>query len=214
MRFPLSAELLRRLPRHPDWRYERIDGEVWLSPRARPLHLRRLTALPVPQTRVNAEVRELDVPSDRAAVAALLLDTWSDENPYRSLESPAEVLGPEVDRDLDTAELGVVAVAVDSGAICAVALVHGQRSGTPMLTWLTVTRDARERGLATGLLRLITTTLRARGISELASTTSAANTPSLRWHLSRGFHLVEDPMREAVRATSAAPRERDDVKLG
>lgn len=63
MRFPLPVELFRRLLRHPDWRYERIDGEALLSPGPRPLHLRRPTALPVPQTRVNAEVRELDVPS-------------------------------------------------------------------------------------------------------------------------------------------------------
>ncbi len=68
-----------------------------------------------------------------------------------------------------------------------------------MLSWLTVARDARERGFATALLELISTVLRARGVSELASTASAANTPSLRWHLTRGFQLAEDPVREALR---------------
>ena len=75
-----------------------------------------------------------------------------------------------------------------------------------MLSWLTVARDARERGLATGLLALITTALRARGVSELASAASTANTPSLLWHLSRGFQLAKDPMREAMRAAEWTPK--------
>jgi hypothetical protein len=82
-------------------------------------------------------------------------------------------------------------------------------SGTPTLSWLTVARDAREHGYATGLLRVITTALCARGESELASATSAANPPSLRWHLSRGFELAEDPLREALRATAVAARESE-----
>jgi GNAT superfamily N-acetyltransferase len=199
MRFPLSSELLQRLPRHPDWRYERIDGEAVLSLRPRPLHLRRLTALPVPEMSAAAEARELDMPSDRAAVAALLLDTWPDEDPYRSLEAPAELLSSEIERDLQTADFGAVAVAGDAGAVCAVVLVYSGRSGAPVLGWLTVDRNHRERGLATGLLGVITTVLNARGVRELASATSAANTASLRWHLSRGFQLAEDPLREALR---------------
>ena len=197
MRFPLSIEQWRRLPRHPDWRYELIGGEAFLSPRPRPLRLRRPTAVAISETRVNAEIRELDMSFDRAAVAALLLDTWSDEDPYRSLESPAGLLISEIERGLDMAEFG--AVAVGSGAVRAAALVHGGSSAAPMLSWLTVARDARERGLATALLRLITTALRARGTSELVSATSGANTPSLRWHLTRGFQLADDPLRETLR---------------
>ena len=206
MRFPLSLELLRRLPRHPDWRYELINGEALLSPRPRPLHLRRPTAVPVQDTRVGAEVRELDLPSDQAAVAALLLATWMHEDPYRSLEAPAELLDREITQGLGTAEFGAVALKGDT--LCAAALVHGKRSGPPMLSWLTVARDAREDGLATGLLRLIVPALRARGVSELASATSAANTVSLRWHLSRGFQLAEDPLREALRTAREEPAER------
>jgi hypothetical protein len=97
--------------------------------------------------------------------------------------------------------------------VCAAALVHGGRSGAAMLDWLTVAREARERGLATGLLRLITTALNARGVSELASATSGANTASLRWHLSRGFQLAEDPLREAMRAANATPHERGGDEL-
>lgn len=198
VRFPLSAELLRRLPRHPDWRYELLDGQAVLSPRPRPLLLRRGTDLPVPDVPIDVEVRALDPRSDRTSVAALLLDVWLAEDPYRSLEDSAEILGPEVERGLNTAAFG--AVAVESGSVCAVALVDHGRSGAPLLSWLSVARDARERGLATALLRLVSSELSARGVSELVSAASAANVPSLRWHLTRGFHLDRDPLRDALRS--------------
>jgi L-amino acid N-acyltransferase YncA len=68
-----------------------------------------------------------------------------------------------------------------------------------MLSWLTVARNARERGLATALLRVIIAAMRTRGEPVLASAASAATTPSLRWHLTRGFQLAEDPLREVLR---------------
>src|SRR3954447_15274764 len=145
MRFPMSTELWSRLPRHPDWRYELLNGDAVLTPRPRPLALRRPTALPVTQARPEIEVRALDVGSDRDAVAALLADTWSREDPYRSLDDPVETLRGEIERGLDTALFG--AVAVQSGAVYAAALVQGE--DTPTLTFLTVASDARERGLAT-----------------------------------------------------------------
>jgi GNAT superfamily N-acetyltransferase len=153
--------------------------------------------VPVPGAHPGAEVRQLDIAADRAAVAALLLDVWLGEDPYRSLTDPRELLSSEIERSLNTAESG--AVAIDADGVCAVALVHADRCAVPTLTWLTVARTARERGLATALLALITDALRARGISELASAASAANTPSLRWHLTRGFQLAEDQLREALR---------------
>jgi GNAT superfamily N-acetyltransferase len=198
--FPFSIELFLRLPRHPDWKYEFLNGHAVLSPRPRPLALRRLTALPVTQSRPDIEVRALDVASDRDAVAALLADTWSREDPYRSLDEPVETLRGEIEPGLDNALCG--AVAVQSGAVRAAALVHDQ--DTPTLTWLTVAPDARERGLASGLLALLTAELHQRGVRELASATSATNTISLRWHLTRGFALAADPLREAQR--SSAPQ--------
>jgi GNAT superfamily N-acetyltransferase len=136
--------------------------------------------------------------SDRGALGVLLLETWMKEDPYRSLDAPAEVLTSEIERSLDTAELG--ALAVDGAAVYAAALVDRGPAGIPMLNWLTVARDARERGLATALLRLIIARLRKQGVHQLASAASAANTPSLRWHLTRGFQLAEDPLREALRS--------------
>lgn len=201
MRFPISLQQWHRLPRHPDWRYELIDGHAVLSPRPRPLYLRRDTALPVSGSS-GIVVREFDARTDRAAVAALLSDVWLAEDPYRSLEDPEELLHGEIVRSLDTAAVG--AVAVESGPVCAAALVDHGRSSAPVLTWLTVAPEARERGLATALLRHITGALCAEGAGELASATSSANTPSLRWHLSRGFQLAPDPLREALRPNGDA----------
>jgi hypothetical protein len=101
VRFPLSSDLLRRLPRHPDWKYEMIDGEVLLSPRPRPLLLRRRTDLAVPAASVgDAEIRIVDPRRDRTRIAKLLVDVWADEDPYRSLENPAAVLRAEIERQL------------------------------------------------------------------------------------------------------------------
>lgn len=84
---------------------------------------------------------------------ALVLETWAGEDPYRSLEGPAEILRADIEHDLVTADFGAVAVA--AGVVCGLAFVHA--------------------GVATGLLALIVTTLRARGTTELASAVSGAN---------------------------------------
>jgi len=197
-----DSDALWRLPRHPDWKYEMVKGEALLSSRPRPLLLHRSTSLSVPAVTLNGvEVRILDARRDRSEIAELLMDVWVEEDPYRSLEDPETLLAAQIERSLEEPGLGVVAV--DEQGVCAVVLVGtddaGADAGGPMLMWLTVRRDARERGLATALLRVVVETLSARGVDELASGTSAANVPSLRWHLTRGFQLAPDPVREAVR---------------
>jgi ribosomal protein S18 acetylase RimI-like enzyme len=131
-------------------------------------------------------------------VSALLADTWSREDPYRSLDAPAGVLGDEIDRGLDSALLG--ALVVQSGSVRAAAFVHGQQR--PTLTWLTVAPEPRERGLATALLAFLSSAPQARGVRELASAVSAAYPASLRWHLTRGFVRAGDPLRDARRPVS------------
>jgi GNAT superfamily N-acetyltransferase len=196
MRFLLSPDLLQRLPRHPDWKYEMVKGEAWLSSRPRPLSLWRPTSLAVPAVTLSGvEIRTIDARRDRSEIAKLLMDVWVDEDPYRSLEGPRVLLQVEIERSLEDPGLGVIAI--DEQGVCAVVLVPSTTS--PALMWLTVRRDASERGLATALLRVVVETLSARGVEELASGTSAANVPSLRWHLTRGFQLAPDPLREAMR---------------
>jgi hypothetical protein len=47
--------------------------------------------------------------------------------------------------------------------------------------------------------------LAARGEGELASHASAANVPSVRWHLACGFALAPDPLREVLRCDGVCP---------
>jgi GNAT superfamily N-acetyltransferase len=204
LKFSVSSDsdALWRLPQHPDWKYEMVKGEAWLSSRPCPLRLRRSTSLMVPAVTLNGvEVRTIDARRDRSEIAKLLMDVWIEEDPYRSLEDPETLLAAQIERSLEEPGLGVVAV--DEQGVCAVVLVGtdaaGADAGAPMLMWLTVRREARDRGLATALLRVVVETLSARGVEELASCTSAANVPSLRWHLTRGFQLAPDPIREAMR---------------
>jgi GNAT superfamily N-acetyltransferase len=190
-----SSDAMWRLPRHPDWKYEMVKGEAWLSPRPRPLLLRRSTSLEVPAVTLSGvEVRTIDARRDRPEIAKLLMDVWVDEDPYRSLEDPETLLQEQIERSLEDPGLGVIASGEQG--VCAVVFVPPTTA--PALMWLTVRRDARERGLATALLRVVVETLSARGVDELASATSAANVPSLRWHLTRGFQLAPDPIREAM----------------
>jgi GNAT superfamily N-acetyltransferase len=211
LKFSVSSDVWWRLPRHPDWKYEMVKGEAWLSSRPRPLHLCRSTSLEVPAVTLSGvEVRTVDARRDRVEIAKLLMDVWVEEDPYRSLEDPESLLQAEIERSLNEPSLAGI-VAVDAGTICAVVLVGTDAAGgpgdAPMLMWLTVRRDARERGLATALLRVVVETLSARGVGELASAASAANLPSLRWHLTRGFQLAPDPLRDALRGNvSASPR--------
>jgi hypothetical protein len=200
MRFPLSPDLLQRLPRHPDWKYEMVKGEAWLSSRPRPLPLWRPTSLAVPAVTLSGvEIRTIDTRCDRSEIAKLLMDVWVDEDPYRSLEDPEATLQAQIQRNLE--DPGPGAIAIDEKGVCAVVLVPS--TTTPALMWLTVRCDARERGLATALLRVVVETLSAHGTDELASAASAANIPSLRWHLTRGFQLAPDPLRDALRGNAS-----------
>lgn len=208
MRFPVSADVLRRLPRHPDWKYERIDGEAWLSPRPRPLWLVRSTEVPVhAAVPAGAEIRTIEERCERPGVAELLAEVWADRDPYRSIDDPRTQLRAEIEHSLDNFELGVLAA--DARGVCGVVVVLASATPTPTLTWLTVRPDVRDRGFATAILGVVVKALSAKGVRELASATSAANVPSLRWHLSRGFQLAADPVREHLRA---APRKHANAE--
>lgn len=200
MQFPLSLDLLMRLPRHPDWRYELIEGEALLTPRPQPLGFRRSTDAALPAAPAcEADVRAVETSGDRVGIIALLTEVWSDEDPYRSFEEDArdEELRRVVERSVERPDELDGAVAVDGRGLCACALVTP--AAPPTLSWLTVRRDLRGRGLATALLGVVVDALAARGEPVLASFASAANVPSLRWHLACGFELAPDPLREALR---------------
>jgi GNAT superfamily N-acetyltransferase len=171
-----------------------IEGEAWLSSRPRPLLLCRPTNLPVPEVTLNdVEIRTIDARSDHSDIAKLLMNVWIDEEPYRCLEDPEAALQAQIQRSLEDPGLGVIAYGEQG--VCAAVLVPS--TAVPALMWLTVRRDARQRWLATALLRAVVETLSAHGTNELATAVSATNLPSLRWHLTRGFQLAPDPLKEA-----------------
>lgn len=139
----------------------------------------------------------VDYRYDRLGIIELLLNVWAEEDPYRSLDDPEAMVQAELERSLDAPCFGVLAT--DTNGIWAVVIVTPSKTDAATLTWLTVRRDVRDRGLATGLLRVVMDALSADGVRQLASATSPANVASLRWHLNRGFQLAEDPLREALR---------------
>jgi hypothetical protein len=131
LRFSVSSDVWWRLPRHPDWKYEMVKGEAWLSSRPRPLHLCRSTSLEVQAVTLSGvEIRRLDAGRDRAEIAKLLMDVWVQEDPYRSLEDPESLLQAEIERSLNEPSLAGI-VAVDKGTICAVVLVGTDAAGVP-----------------------------------------------------------------------------------
>lgn len=209
MQFPFSVELLRRLPRHPDWKYEPIEGAAWLPPRPKPLGFLRPTDLPVTGGLAtgNVEIRALEPSTDLSGVERLLHEVWQNEDPFRSFdvnERTAE-LGREIARSTED-EAVEGAVAVDARGICGCVLTT-RANAVPVLTSLTVRGDARGQGLATGLLGVVVERLAKRGIREIASSASAANLPSLRWHLARGFTVTLDPLYELQRGRDPHPTE-------
>jgi GNAT superfamily N-acetyltransferase len=201
----MSLDDFLRLPRHPDWRYELIEGEALLSPRPRPLRFRRPTDVAVPGVPVqDAEVRAVDGGRDRDDLVELLMDLWSDEDPYRSFEEDVrrEELRREVERSLERPDELEGAVVTKLRGLSGAVLV--MRSSPPALSWLSVRRGMRGRGLATALLSVVVDGLAARGEGELASYASVANVPSVRWHLACGFELISDPLRELARREDRA----------
>lgn len=183
-----------------------VEGrELWLSHRPRPLRFVRATDIAIPTASLEeAEVRLLDPFNDRAGIAELLLEVWAQQDPYVSYEDPAGAVRKAIERSFGA--LGLGAVATDAQGVCATVLAPSRapitRASTasiPTLEWLTVRWASRERGLATALLGVVVAALAARGVRELASEASPANVPSLRWHLTRGFRLQPDPIREVQR---------------
>lgn len=200
MEFPLAGETFRRLPKHPDWRWEYWDGAAHLSHRPRPLGLVRPTATPV-EVATGHPVRDLRPAQDRHALEDLLWAVWRPDDLYRLAgENEArDLLRQDLDRTLAQGQQppGVV-VAAGEGLAGALLLLPGIPDDQPTLTWLSVRGDHRMTGMATAMLAAVVTSLRSAGHDEVFSAVSPANAASLRWHWSRGFTPL--PLRPWERA--------------
>lgn len=203
MHLDINLATFHRLPRHPDWRYEYWDGAAHLSHRPRWLRFRRLTAAPATD---SAPVDVAFATTDRDRAAELMLSVWSVQDPYVTHMDP-ELLKRQVTHALGTAQI-VALACVDEKIAGAATVAPDWHTGEPCMAWLTVDPRVRERGIATALLRAISQELNSNGAETLWSSASAANIPSLRWHLTRGFELASDPLREATRDGRAASSRR------
>lgn len=190
---------LQRLPRHPDWKYELVDGELLLSHRPSSIDLVRSTALPV-KGESGPEVDLLDIQSDEAAVWQFLLATWQGEEPYCYMD-PTEVesiIGEAIGRSWDrlTSPSGVC-VRDDDGMAGVLLLTEPHRYSdrtNPVITWLTVRYEVRMTGIASAMLATTVSALRAAGVEGVDSGTSPANRASIQWHWRHGFTPLPDPL--------------------
>lgn len=209
MRVAMDFDVFERLPRHPDWRYEYWDGALHLSHRPRSLSLRRPTEAPPRPARAGGTSAADVVPlSDvgRQPTRSFLTAVWEDEDPYRSYDDHrrSEILIAQVTRTLDgevqDASVGAVRGGVVVGAALVVRETWPERERrSPVLTWLSVDRKVRSRGVATVMLAAVCERLMAAAEPVLFSACSVANVPSLRWHLTNGFTVLPDPLRELQR---------------
>lgn len=188
MEFPLAWQTFRRLPKHPDWRWEYFDGAVHLSHRPRPIALVRRTAAPVPVSGQH-HVRPLQ-PSDRTALRELLWTVWRPEDPYRTLENDVEAreqLTLDLDQSLVQGRWPIGVVVPTADGLQGAAMVLPDVDDQPTLSWLSVHEDHRLSGMATAMLAAIVTSVQAAGHPELRSMVSGTSAASLRWHWTRGF---------------------------
>jgi GNAT superfamily N-acetyltransferase len=208
----MTVDDFRRLPRHPDWKYELIDGRLLLSHRPRPIDLLRSTDVAVERTGDRHTVQPLDPTAHRTAVTDFLISTWREESPYCHAD-PAGVeaqVVAEVDRSWTSLADPAGVVSVADGSMIGAALLTDVRwpeaeDGVPVLSWLTVAWGQRLAGVATAMLDTLLTDLRGRGITHLRSATSCATPASIQWHWRHGFLPLSDPLAR-VRGDSGAAR--------
>ncbi len=193
MQIPMPFGRWERMPRHPDWKYEYVDGVALLSYRPRPLHVRRPTSTPVALTREH-DVRLLHGPDD--GVRAFLAAFWRTEDPYRTVENPGEWLDEGLERSCGRLAGPGGAVAEEDGEIVGAVLVEQpyRDESAPCLTWLSVRSGFRCDGVGTALLAAILPALQAAGNPQLDSHASVGNRASVAWHWRNGFAALPDPM--------------------
>ena len=217
---PMSADVFRRLPRHPAYRYEYADGAARLTPRPRHYHatldLRRyLASAPAGDAEVrHAEDRDFD------KLTGLFAAAFGNTQPFAGLtddenhRAAKATLAKARDGGDGPWMRGASFVAEERGEPCGaivVTLLPGgdprdadsyywptpvpdvlwdSCPGQPHVTWLFVNPVGQRRGIATGLLTASARSLVDMGHTELWSTFMCGNEASLRWHWRRGFELV------------------------
>lgn len=205
----MTVAEFNRLPRHPDWKWELLDGELFLNHRPRPIDLIRPVSTDIATASGHA-VTLVDAGADQDDVQSFLFDVWRDEEPYRYMDPHhvESVIVAAFQRSWARLVEPVGVWVHDDQGPAGLLLVTGPGRWTgsehPMLRWLTVRWDARLSGIATAMLAQVMTELNGRGVRAVVSGTSPANRASIQWHWRHGFHPLPDPLARAYSGLAGA----------
>jgi GNAT superfamily N-acetyltransferase len=219
LKMKLSRADFDRLPRHPAFKYELIDGVTWISPWPRfghaQLRLARFRADPCDFG--SATLRSVQA-DDRDKLAPIFEAAFGRLQPYASLDDAGRKRAAEkalaqtfTGGDGPVAEsASFVAMEDDEiiGAILITLLPGGdpvdydsrhwheppanlweKGKGQPHLTWIFVRWWDQGVGVGTQLLQQSVRVLKKRGYKTLWTTFLIGNESSLLWHWRNGFEL-------------------------
>ncbi len=217
---PLTGEQFQKLPRHPAYHYEYLEGKAFLTPRSRHFH-GLLTLRPV-NANAAIGVRPVVV-EDFEELLPIFAAAFQRIQPYGGLDHETRLLavrealertrsggdGPWIPQASFVALHG----GKPSGAIFITLLPASdprewdsfhwtekppadavqRRLGRPHLTWIFVSPLLAGQGVGTALLAAASRELLALGFAEMASTFMIGNDSSMLWHWRNGFELVSYP---------------------
>jgi GNAT superfamily N-acetyltransferase len=217
--WPLNRDQFHRLPRSPAYRYEFLQGKVWIS--GRPHYYHALLDLTTVAAEVSGrEVVRPVVEHDWEAMPPLFAAAFGEQPPYITLTEEARL--EAATRSLTTTRTGGDGPLITSasfvaeeksarvGAILVTLLPEAdptgwhsyqwdepppedcivRRLGRPHLTWIFVAPRSAGRGVGTALLTAAAAGLRQLGYTEMASTFLLGNHSSMLWHWRNGFRLL------------------------
>jgi hypothetical protein len=220
IRLALPREQLRQLPRNAAYKYEVVNGQVFLTPR--PRHYHALLDLRPVEADESVAVRPAR-PDDWEELVAVFAAAFRDVQPFGCLDEDTRKQaarsclqrtatggdGPRIE------SASFVAVVPETGrpagAILVTLLPKGdpcawdsyswpapppedaiaRRLGRPHLTWIFAARVG--EGTGTALLAAAVRGLLGLGYTELASTFLLGNESSMLWHWRNGFRLLPYP---------------------
>ena len=229
---PMTWNQFRRLPQHPAYRYEYLEGTARLTSRPRRYHALLSLERHWPST-CNADIRPID-----AAAWGKLPDGFAEAF---ATTAPLSLLEPKLRlaaaRDcLERTQRGehglliepACLVAVADGRVCGAIVVTLLQAGDlerfddprwgepppddaletgwgrPHVAWIWTSPGVARCGLGSAMLARSAQALAELGYRELASTFLLGNEPSLLWHWKNGFRLLSY-VGSPQRITESAP---------
>ena len=220
MRLELPIADYHRLPRHPAYKYELIDGTTWLTPRPASRDVRRSTAptLPGPDDPSDDasgarpwEVRVREYRDrDAGGLAVPFAAAFERTVPFSTLGEGAlrAAAADAVDETLGgrhgplLADVSSVAADEQCRAFGACLVTRASETGgncpremrgRPYLAWIFVVPLLGRHGLARAMLHRALGELHRAGEPALHSSFLVGNEASALWHWDNGFELLPSP---------------------